>query len=70
MHWELEELEKALYAGDIQLAKRYLSKLKEQLVCTGCQQPIRWQPVGAVNYFKGFRHPECMPPPRVYGNDK
>src|SRR3954451_3865419 len=29
MHWELEELEKALNEGDVRLAKRYVSKLRE-----------------------------------------
>jgi hypothetical protein len=59
MHWELEELEKALYEGDIQLAKRYVSKLKVLLFCVKCKQPIAWTPLECHEYFKGFVHEEC-----------
>lgn len=59
MHWEVEMLDQALRDGDVLLARRYLSKLHEQLWCCKCKGEIRWSPEEAVSYFKGFNHTEC-----------
>ena len=60
MHYELEKLEEALYAGDIQLAKRYVSKIKAILFCCKCKRPILFDlKEGQEQYFKGYIHTEC-----------
>lgn len=59
MHRELIDLENALNAGEIQLAKRYVSKLKVKLFCVRCKGKIRYEQISVEQYFKGYVHSDC-----------
>lgn len=56
--WELEELEKALDEGDMQLARRYLAKALEQVRCMYCHGPLDAREPYHV-HFKGYVHDLC-----------
>ena len=58
----IEQVERALDAGDLPLARRYLSKLREGFVCSRCHRPVdvRVELVGAHDYYTGVRHDGCV----------
>lgn len=59
MHDAVEELERALNAGDLMMAKRYLSKIKATIFCVKCGKRIDLQVVDADTYYKGYIHSSC-----------
>jgi hypothetical protein len=59
MHNHIKELEKALNAGNIALAKRYAAKIREQLFCMKCKEPVFMERIRADDYFKGVKHEDC-----------
>jgi hypothetical protein len=61
-HDAFEQVENALDEENIVLARRYLSKIKEQVFCASCHEPVYFAQLNAHDWYKGVRHDDCDKP--------
>jgi hypothetical protein len=60
LHWAIEEVERALDRGDVVLARRYMSKIRERFFCMFCGEPILLDQDDVEDYYKGRAHTACL----------